>query len=448
MSAVADTLKDKSAMTPDVKRIVTTAEQVYLDGFAARKEALPGTAATATRRRAAIASFEGAGLPHRRIEEWKYTDLRALMRDAYPPATGAVASAVPADPLSDGGFDTITVVNGALVGEIPTLDGVTVLPLADALASTDADVQAALAITPARGGNAVLDLNTAFMDHGFVMIVAPGATVETPLMIRSIINAADSATYTNRNAVIVGEGAKLTLVQTFEGDGAAFHRNGTIQINVGDKAEFNHIRLETETDEAVHLSNMIIEIGTEAAYRKYGLSTGASVMRNDLSIRFNGENSTADIASIFLKAGEQHHDTTMYVDHAVPNCTSRELFKSVLGGKSRGVFQGKIMVRPHAQKTDGEMSANAILLTEDAEMDAKPELEIYADDVVCGHGATAGQLDDDLLFFLRARGLPEREAKALLILAFIGEALEAVENEAVHAHMLALTEDWIGKADI
>ena len=151
--------------------------------------------------------------------------------------------------------------------------------------------------------------------------------------------------------------------------------------------------------------------------------------------------------SVFLKSGSQHHDTTMYVDHAVPNCKSRELFKCVLGGRARGVFQGKIMVRPHAQKTDGEMSANTVLLSETAEMDAKPELEIYADDVVCGHGATAGELDEDLLFFLRARGIPEREAKALLILAFIGEALEDVHDEFVHDHLMDLTDDWIAKAE-
>ena len=138
----------------------------------------------------------------------------------------------------------------------------------------------------------------------------------------------------------------------------------------------------------------------------------------------------------------------MFVDHAVPNCTSRELFKSVLGGEARGVFQGKILVRPHAQKTDGEMSAKAIMLSDKAEMDAKPELEIYADDVVCGHGATAGELDDELLFFLRSRGIPEREAKALLIEAFIGEAFDELEPEGVRDVLMEMTREWVAAADI
>lgn len=435
-------------MNMDVGRLFTDAEQALMDGIDAARVAMPVAGWVEVLQDNAQASFRESGLPHRRIEQWKYTDLRAAIKVAYPRIKGEPLAKPVDDRLADADFATITIENGEIVGEIPSIDGITIVLLDEAVQSEEPAVKSVLEMMPARGSNPVFDLNTVYMNHGFAILVAPGAKPETTLRIRSLVATEQPGALASRIAVVLGDGAELTLVETFEGNAAAFRRNAAIQAQVGDGAVFNHLRIESETEEAMHLSNIIVEIGADAQYNKFGLALGASLMRNDLSIKFNGEHSSATVDSVFLKTGNQHHDTTMYVDHAVPNCTSKELFKSVLGGTAKGVFQGKILVRPHAQKTDGKMSANAILLTDSAEMDAKPELEIFADDVVCGHGATAGQLDDDLLFFLRARGIPEREAKALLILAFIGEALEDVSNEVVHDHLLELTQEWITEADI
>ncbi len=434
-------------MNMELRRVYTEAEQALIDGFAPEAGAHRADWAE-TARSAAMDAFRESGLPHRRVEEWKYTDLRNALREAFPVARPNGAAEAPVNPLADAGFHTLTFVDGTFVSDVPAIDGVSFLPLNDALNSDDPAVKALLTTMPARGSNPVFDLNTATMNFGGVFVVEPGTEITTPIHIRSVVARTEPGSYVSRFGVIVGAGASATLLESFEGEVPDFQRNAAIQVVVGAGATFKHLRVETESDSAIHLSNIVVEIGAEANYSKFGLATGAALMRNDLSIRFNGEHSNANIDSVFLKTGKQHHDTTMYVDHAVPNCTSRELFKSVLGGSARGVFQGKILVRPDAQKTDGAMSANAIILSDQAEMDAKPELEIYADDVVCGHGATSGQLDDELLFFLRARGIPEREAKALLILAFIGEALEDVEDEIVHDHLMDLTRDWIAEADI
>jgi Fe-S cluster assembly protein SufD len=168
------------------------------------------------------------------------------------------------------------------------------------------------------------------------------------------------------------------------------------------------------------------------------------VARSQVYLRFAGEGSAADISGAFLLRGQQHGDTTLLVEHRVPQCTSRELFKCVLDDEARGVFQGKIIVSPGAQKTDGKQMSGALLLSEGAEFDSKPELEIFADDVVCGHGATSGQINDDLLFYLEARGVPEAQARALLIQAFVGEALEKIDDEALRDALSRASAEWLG----
>ena len=181
----------------------------------------------------------------------------------------------------------------------------------------------------------------------------------------------------------------------------------------------------------------------KAHLNDFTFTAGGAVTRNQIAVRLNGSDTHAAIRGATLLKDRQHTDNTLVVDHAVGHCESRELFKAVLDDESRSVFQGKIIVQPHAQKTDAKMSTHALLLSEDAEADAKPELEIFADDVVCGHGATAGALDDDLLFYLKARGIPQKEAEALMVEAFIGEAVEAVENEAVREALMDIARAWL-----
>jgi Fe-S cluster assembly protein SufD len=180
-----------------------------------------------------------------------------------------------------------------------------------------------------------------------------------------------------------------------------------------------------------------------AALLDFTLTCGAAINRQNATCPILGEGADVKINGAYLLRGRQHADTKLVIDHAVPNCTSRELFKCVMDGQSRGIFQGKVIVRPDAQKTDGKQSSHALLLTETAEFDAKPELEIYADDVVCGHGATSGDLNHDYMFYLKSRGIPEAEAKSLLIAAFVGEAFDSVEHEAVREALAGFAENWV-----
>jgi Fe-S cluster assembly protein SufD len=245
--------------------------------------------------------------------------------------------------------------------------------------------------------------------------------------------------------VLLEEGAAADLIESYGGlkDGEV-QRNAVTEVVVGDKARLNHVKLQRERDAAFHLATWLVEIKTDANYQAFQFSTGASLSRNQIFAAFTGEGSALDISGALLMRGHQHCDTTLVVEHRVPHCTSRELFKAVLDGEARGVFQGKIIVSPGAQKTDGKQMAQALLLSETAEFDSKPELEIFADDVVCGHGATSGQIDEDLLFYLEARGIPEPQARALLIQAFVGEAVEKIENEALREALNRETAGWLG----
>ncbi len=238
-----------------------------------------------------------------------------------------------------------------------------------------------------------------------------------------------------RVLLVVEDGASVTLVESHEGAGVAHQANTAVEISVGDEAKVEHVsaeRLRAGGHRSARRSAWNSARSLELHVR--GVSRPRpSLSRNQIFLRYTGEHSSVTIAGGALLKGRQHADTTLVVDHAVPHCDSRELFKNVLDGESTGVFQGKIVVQPVAQKTDGRMMSQAVLLADGATMNNKPELEIFADDVQCAHGATCGALDDDLLFYLRARGLPKPEAEALMLQAFVGEALELVENETVRA---------------
>jgi Fe-S cluster assembly protein SufD len=235
------------------------------------------------------------------------------------------------------------------------------------------------------------------------------------------------------------------LVESFGSLGLrGLQRNAATEVRIGDKGAIKHVKLQREGEDALHLSTWLVELGADARYDAFQFSTGASVARNQIYARFAGEGSVLDISGAFLMRGRQHCDTMLLVEHRVPRCTSREFFKGVLDGEARGIFQGKIIVSPGAQKTDGKQMAGALLLSEAAEFDSKPELEIFADDVICGHGSTSGQIDEDLLFYLESRGIPEAEARALLIQAFVGEALERVEDEALRDALVRASAAWLG----
>ena len=425
----------------------TKAEQAFPEMFEAVAARLPGGAAVAEARKAAIGAFVGLGLPHRRIEEWKYTDLRAALKEALPPALGdatpvtrqQVESAL--EGLAELDAHRVVLVNGAYRSDLSDAKarGLDVTSLAAALHKPAADLRDGLTGASEPGQEAVTALNTAFVSDGAVVRVADGMALPKPLLLVLVRAGREPRLVTVRNVVRVGAGAQATIVEAHVAlpGAAAGQSNMLTRIEIGEGASVLHAKLTLEGAGA-HLGSWQATIGADATYRVFHLTTGTGLVRNYLAPTFAGEGGRLDFAGCFLGRDAEHIDTTMVVDHAVPGCTSRELMKGVLAGRARGVFQGKVIVRPDAQKTDGKQMAQALMLSEEAEFDSKPELEIFADDVICGHGSTAAQLDDELLFYLRSRGIPLGEARALLVESFVGEAFDKIEDEKLRAALLAI----------
>ena len=439
-------------MSADVTTMKTAAEAELAQAFAQAHGKLPGDKAVAAQRQAAFDVFAKSGLPHRRVEEWKYTDLRALMRDAKPlaspPDASAKARAKDAGRvLGDLDARRLVFVDGAFVPELSDLReleaGLVVGSLAQALADADPVVAARLGkLAPA--SDAAVALNTALMGDGAVIRVASGATIERPLHLLFVASEKPAATFT-RSLVTIDHGARVMLIESHEGPTASDYQvNAALELFIGDGAHVDHVKVIGEGTEALHVSTLAAAIGAHARFNTFSFISGGSLVRNQLFLRLDGEGTVAGIRGASLLKDRQHADTTLFADHIARDCQSREMFKSVLDNEAHGVFQGRIIVRRHAQKTDAKMMTQALLLSERAEADNKPELEIFADDVQCGHGATAGALDEELKFYLMARGIPPAEAEAMLIQAFLGEAIEGIEHAGLREALIESVAAWLG----
>jgi Fe-S cluster assembly protein SufD len=412
------------------------------------KSRLPGLV---TLREAAFRSFDAEGLPHRRIEEWKYTDLRALMGDAKPlavaPGRDAKGRAKDAGLLlADMDARRLVFVDGIFVAELSDLSGLEpgliIRSMAEALTAGDPLIAAHLGKVVPPEGNGALALNTALMADGALIHVAAGATVERPVHLVFFATGDRPASVFTRSLVVIERDARVMLVESHECK-SNYQINSALELVVGDRAHVDHINIFGNANDVIHVSNLIVTIGARARFNDFSFIAGGAVVRNQLFLRFDGEGALAGIRGASLLKGKQHADTTLVAEHLAGGCQNREVFKTVLDGESRGIFQGKIIVRPEAQKTDAKMMTRALLLSETAEADNKPELEIYADDVQCGHGATTGALDNDLKFYLMARGIPKKEAEALLIQAFVGEAIEGIEHAGLRDALLAQVASWL-----
>ncbi|MBA5776928.1 Fe-S cluster assembly protein SufD [Stappia sp. F7233] len=417
--------------------------------LASQYEALRASAgASVALRDKAFALFEAKGLPHRRVEEYKYSDLRAHLKSAAAPAAVAsleqsTASLAAAEAFA--GVDRFRVVldNGRLVAGLSDLEalaregvGVTDVAL---LLEDEARARGVLSAPALACDDVSVALNTAFLQGGVAIAVGEGASVSKPVEIVHLASG-EGARY-SRVEVSLGTGAKFTLIESFAPTASSGEVNAVSNYMVGDEAELTTARLVAGGD--THVSSIFLTLGTSSRVKTLGFNVGTGFARTQSFVSFTGEHADADLLGITMLRGKGHGDQTLVVDHAVPHCNSRELFKAVVDGQAEAVFQGKIIVRPHAQKTDGRMMTQALLLSEEASMANKPELEIFADDVQCAHGATSGQIDEDLLFYLRARGIPETEARALLVLAFLAEAVEELGDEAIVAALEERVRGWL-----
>jgi Fe-S cluster assembly protein SufD len=370
----------------------------------------------------------GFQLPNRRMEDWRWTDLRRLIDKPYPPRLevtadkGDVERLLKTSPFVGIAATRMVFVNGKLDAALSKL------------ANGSAAPQPGIA-------DPVLDMNAA-MATGGARLALSGNT-DTPVELVFIATDAAPRAIATRNVIEVADGASATLIETHLGEGS-YLANSVTEIRVGTGARLDRVKVQLDSRDAVHLAHAVVTLADGVTFRDFTLTLGAKLNRQNGSYRFTGEGTDARISGAYLLAGKQHADTQLVVDHEVPNCASRELFKCVMDDDARGIFQGRVIVRPHAQKTDGKQSSHGLLLSETAEFDAKPELEIYADDVACGHGATSGDLNHDHLFYLLSRGIPEAEAKAMLIAAFVGEAFDTIAHDGLREAMAGLATDWLG----
>jgi Fe-S cluster assembly protein SufD len=358
-------------------------------------------------------------LPTRKLEAFRYTDLRAIAAISF---AEAAPLAVPAE-LPDLGTPRLVFLNGVLAPALSATDWPHLMPFA-AVAEGSTMPLALINAEHARDG--VTISVPAGVDAGVLLLVFCGG---------------GGAQIHPRHRVTLAAGAKLTIIEVFKGEGVYWH-NPVTDIALHEAAVLSHYRLQDESKDAFHLATMRAKIADGAAYESFTATIGAKISRAEFHVTLMGPRAHTHLNGAQLLGGTQHGDFTSVVNHKAPNCTSRQTVKSVLADSSRGVFQGRIEVDQAAQKTDGYQMNQALLLSPTAEMDIKPELQIFADDVKCSHGATIGALDPEQVFYLRSRGIPESMARSMLIRAFLTEALEPVTDPDALALFEAAIETW------
>jgi Fe-S cluster assembly protein SufD len=435
-----------------VTQLKTAAELALVQQFATNKAKLVGDASTHALREAAFQVIATGGLPNKRVEHWHYTDLRKEMRHvqslAQMPTQAQIAEAKLALAQYEGA--KLVLLDGAFVPELSDVAGlpssVKFTPMADVLGGSRPDLLPHLGALEVAKGDHALCLNAAFMRDGVVLEVAKNAQVDTPITLISLRSKGLAAASYARSLVIVGAGAKLTLIEAHEGGAECDAQvNDAIEFVLGEGAKVEHIMRQDMAKTTLYLATVTANLGAKAEFNSFALVRGAGFSRRQLYVQYSGEDAIAGLRGVSMLKGTQFADTTLVMDHAKANGISRELFKHVVDGDATGVYQGKVIVRQYAQKTDGGMKSNTLLLSDTATMNNKPELEIFADDVVCGHGATVGALDDELLFYLMARGLPKPEAERLMIQAFLGEAIEFVEHEPMRDALNVCVDTWLSE---
>lgn len=416
---------------------VDAARDHYLARHAAFAETLPAEpAALATLRREALAAFADAGLPRGREEEWRYTNVAPIAKVPFEVAAEPSRRPEAADlaPFALEGFESrvFVFVNGRFAPELgggaEPPGGIRVESLRTLRGSDGAALVGRLGALADPKENAFAALNTAFADDGAVVRVPRGADVGAPLHLFFVSLPPDTPEVVHpRVLVVAGAGSRVSVVQDHVsfGDAAGFS-NPVTEIHAEEDAAVDFVLLQREPDRRFHVSNVCVRQERSSRVSLHTLCLGGALVRNDAKVVLAGEGAECRLHGLFLGGGRQLIDNHTLVDHAVPHCASRELYKGILGGAARGVFRGRVVVRPDAQKTRAEQSNPNLLTSRGAEIDTKPQLEIYADDVKCSHGSSIGRIDPEALYYLRTRGIPESEARDLLTRAFGVEILDAL----------------------
>jgi Fe-S cluster assembly protein SufD len=393
-----------------------------------------------------LARFRALGLPTTRDEDWRFTNLAPLAGVTFGPAgeeAGAAARLLRDAPAPAGA--RLVFENGRFRRELstgaPLPAGAVLASLGEALRHAPEAVRPHLGrLAPAGTPGALpfVAANAALLEDGAYLYLPPGAVVATPIELVFVTGGAHPVAASPRVLVVAGEGARATIAEIYVGSGDVYLVNAVTELVLGEGAELEHVKLQDDGVHAFHVSAVFAEQAARSRLTAHALSLGAAIGRSELRARLVGEGGEVAVSGLFMADGTRVQDAFSWVEHAVPRCTTTETYKGILDGKARGVFSGRIRVLPGAQKTSARQMSSNLLLSDDAIVDTKPQLEIFADDVKCGHGGTVGQLDEAALFYLRSRGVAEAEARSLLIWAFAAEMVERVGPAALRAQARAL----------
>lgn len=413
---------------------LTAAEAALVEAYTAQLGDLPGDSDVLTLRDRLLDDLKTGGLPTRRIESWHYTDLKALLKDI--PALEAVKRAEVLTPLV-GGSTVLAVLQGQ--ANAARGNGFDVAKYSDSLT----DGSAAARLDAAADDDAIGRINASFVRDGFVLDIPADAEIEAPIEIQSVHAGGQVHT---RFPVRIGAGAKVTVIERhIAAAGDAGFVSSVSDVVIGAGAEVTWIILQQQGAADTFLGQIRVDLGADVKLRLFDVNAGGKLVRQELRIDATGEGAELTLRGVNLIGGEQHNDVTLVLGHNVPNTSSTDVFRNVVFDRGRGIFQGMIRVAPDAQKTDAKMACNTLLLSDDADFAAKPELEIFADDVVCGHGATVADIDDNHLYYMMARGIPENKARAMLVNAFVAEVVEELEDEPLVEALEEIISGWLEK---
>jgi Fe-S cluster assembly protein SufD len=404
-------------------------------------------------RRHGMNAFTRLGIPTGRLEDWRFTKLSPLVDRPYKLAalsdpgnsdSGIGASSEEISRLVqhatlDETYHRLVFINGCYSEEwsLPhdVFPGVVVESLARALVGRPDQVQAQLTSGLDFDESAFAALNTAFIEDGALVDIPDGVVLVRPVHLVFLTVGTSPLVSHPRNLIRLGKHSKAQVIESYLGSGEAYFTNAITQVTLDENAQLDHFKLQHEQIGALHIAQIGADQRSSSQFRSHYFSFGASIARNEVNCVLDGEHAEATLNGLYMPTGEQLMDCRSRIDHAQPNCNSHELYKGILDDRARGVFNGKIFVQQDAQKTDAKQSNQALLLSDDAVLNTKPQLEIYADDVRCTHGATIGELEADALNYLRSRGIPNDLARKILVFAFANDVVQGIDLPAVRRHL-------------
>jgi Fe-S cluster assembly protein SufD len=399
-------------------------------------------------RQRAAQRFQELGLPNRRLEAWKYTDVSVLARSSFERAAASSVSPEAIQPFVYEGCHQLVFVNGHWAPELSRVEtlptGCILGSLAEALPKHSNLIELYLGKGASFEDHAFTALNTAFLEDGAFLYLPPGTVIEKPIHLLFISTAKDQGTVSYpRNLIVAQAHSQATIIESYVGLEGNYFTCPVTEIVADENAVIDHYKIQREQLQAFHLATMQVQLGRNSIFSSLSIALGGALARTDLSASLDAEGIDCTLNGLYLVKGNQRVDHHIHVDHRQPHGTSHQLFKGLLDGTSQATFSGKVYVHPKAQKTDAQQSNRNLLLSEDALVHTNPQLEIFADDVKCSHGATVGQLDKEAIFYLRSRGLDEVAARRLLTYGFASDVLEQIKISALRDDLERLLSTWL-----